>query len=874
MDTKKILNSARLPTLSKTLYEIIELEKRNPISFSKEVRNIVEKDPLLSAHILKIANSPLYGFSQEVRTLSHAIGLLGMRKIRNIAFTYSIFDFFKKANYQPEFGETFNLILKKSLLYSAVSTILAKKANHSDLDESYISGLLADIGQIILFLHAPTKYHRVYSPIDKQLIEKEKKTFKTDHIKLGIAFCDQWKFPEFIKEGIKNHLQLSSDKGHAKISYIANQLTELLLADDDEEKKSIFKEIESQAKKLLHLSLTEVEETIKALPDIMETYISDFPELQKDLQRIIETGSSLIITLMKKEMDMVILTQELTDSQKRLAKEKIFLSHMLNLSYFLSSLISPQRVISSLFEYFENFISEFTIEFIYKESGSDDFCFSEGKNQQGGPIDLTDFPSLVKSRLSNEAVRMETGEIKKLKKDPGKYTLIFPISYHNNFFGFLLLNVIKENYLAFDLEMSYVQILANIIANSFQNYFSFQGLKNETSKNKLVTRELFKFDKELDQSKKNLLKLQKNEILGEMLPVIFHKLKNKLTPILGYSQILMSKVKDDAIKNRINKIEKNANELTEQLNFLRDYFKGDEHIEEKENLNIIINHLKPYFNEIEELQNIKIHMDLDSRIPEDRLIPGQIEVLVTNIVENAVQSVTAREEAGGFARGKGKVTIKTRLDDSGDSYILSIRDNGIGMGEKDIYEIWAPFYSKFPNKAGLGLSICEKILSNHEAGRSVQSAKGEYTEFIFTFTVKYKAVEPGEPVQFEETPRSELHGKILIVDDEAYLLDLMSEILMNEADFDITTTTSGTEALDLVDDSFDLIISDIRMPETDGMEIYDYLRSIKMADKVIMVTADPYSEDVAKFLHKNNVEYLRKPFELMEFKKKVLDKLS
>ncbi|MDQ1354458.1 MAG: hypothetical protein QG657_4767 [Acidobacteriota bacterium] len=876
MDLEKVLHSIKLPTLSKTLYEIIELEKRNPPSFIKDMTEVVGKDPFLSAQILKVANSPFYGFPQEIRTLSHAIVLLGTRKIRDLAFTFSIFDFLKKVDYQPKFGKTFNSILKKSLIFSSISLLLAQKQRYLDPDELYISSLLADIGQLLLFLHAPAKYHKIYSPTDNELIEAERKIFSTDHIELGIKFCQYWNFPDHFKEGIKSHVELTSDEIQNKISFIANQLTELLLTEDDAVRKSIFKEVENNTKKLLHLSLSEVDATIKSLPNIMGTYMSDFPEMQKDLAKIIETGSSLIITLMKEELDMVLLTQQLSGAQAQVAREKLFLSHMLNLSYFLSSLVSPEKIMASLFEYFEHFISEFTIEFIYKDPASDHFALMTGKEFKRKPISADDFQSLMKSRISNEPVRLEIDEMEKLAIAPDRYTLVFPISYHTNFFGFLLLKVANEDYQALDIEMSYIQILANIIANSFQNYFNFQGKENETSKKTLVTRELFTYDKELTQSKINLLKLQKNEILGEMLPVIFHKLKNKLTPILGYSQILLTKVQDESIRERMLKIEKNANELTEQLNYLRDYFKSEEQIREKENLNNIISSLRPYLNEIQATENIRVHLDLDPSVPDAMLIQGQIEVLLTNIIDNAVQAI--KEKKKQKANHGGLITIKTRITRSGDSraYSLSVRDNGIGIEEAELQDIWAPFYSRFSGRAGLGLCLCERVIATHEASRHIRSTKGEYLEFIVSFPFK-KTPEEHEIIDYLPAPRKKsLRGKILIVDDEAYLVDLMKEILLNDVNMDIVTTTSGPEALRLLDgdDAFDLVITDIRMPETSGMDIYEFLRTRKMEKKVIMVTADPYSQDIYKFLKKTKVECLKKPFQLMEFKKKVLDKLS
>jgi HD-like signal output (HDOD) protein/signal transduction histidine kinase len=874
MSSTSLIDKVKLPTLSKTLLKIIEVEKLNPITFLDDIKRIIEKDPLFSAHLMQVANSPFYGFTQKVRTLSHAIGLLGVRKIKSMAFSFSIFDFFKRIDYKPIYGGTFSLILKKSLLISAISTMLAKKINYLDAEELYVSGLLTEIGQLILFLHSPEKYCRIYSINDKKLLLKEKEIFHTDHVELGIEFCQKHSYPNFFKTAIENHTKLLSDEEHTRISFISTQMAELLLTEDEEEKTSIFKEIENYTKKLLHLSLPEVEETIRGLPVVMDAFISDFPEVQKDLKKVVEAGSTIIIELMKKEMEMVVLTQELTDSQKKLAKEKMFLSHMLNLSYFFSSLNPPLKIISSLFEYFENFINEFTIEFIYRSplSENDNYVRIKSKDDiDGSPIDINRFSSLVKSKISNEVVRLGKEEMQQLGKNPSNVSLVFPISYHHNFYGFLFLDVESGNYLALDLEMSYVQILSNIIANSFQNYLSFEARQKETNQKKLVTRELIKSDKELNHSRQTLIELQKSEVIGEMLPVIFHKLKNKLTPILGYSQILLTKVNDDAVIERLKKIEKNATDLANQLSILRNYFKTEKITREKENLNTIITHLRPYFNQVENEEDIKIVFSPDDGIPDDLLNPGHIEVLITNIVDNGIRAIKAKGTAG---TGGGRIDIKT--ESQNDEYKLTIRDNGIGIKEKNLLKIWSPFYSEFPGQAGIGLSICDKIISNHDASYYVHSKEGEFTEMEIVF--KKQRVEKEKKFEkdiLEPLPR-DIRGRILIVDDEAYLLDLMKEILLNEGDFEIITTTSGTEAIELLDGTgeFDVVITDIRMPEVNGIQIYDFLKAKKMESRVMIITADPFAEDVVMFLKNSKVKYLKKPFELMKFKQYVLEQLT
>jgi len=404
---------------------------------------------------------------------------------------------------------------------------------------------------------------------------------------------------------------------------------------------------------------------------------------------------------------------------------------------------------------------------------------------------------------------------------------------------------------------------------------SFESLRNETNKKELVTKELLNIDKERSESREVLIDLQKSEIVGELLPVIFHKLKNKLTPILGYSQILLTKVSDPGINERLKKIEKNANDLANQLNILRDYFKTEKTIKEKGNINAVIRHLEPYFNDLEKKENLEIVLDLDEQIGDDLLNAGQLETLIGNIVDNGVLAIK-KKGFHGNGDGGGRVRIQTRAEEGG--YKLSVHDNGVGISEENLPRMWAPFYTDFPGRAGIGLSICEKIIANHHATYQVRSSEGRYTEFEVVFKKQLQEEErkPHEELFYPLPRKKDLHGKILIIDDEAYLLDLMKEILLSEGDFDITTTVSGKEAMELINRNggFDLVISDIRMPEVDGMQLYDFLKAKRLESRVLIVTADPNAEDVAQFLKKNRVKYLRKPFELMKFKQQVLDELS
>ena len=248
---------------------------------------------------------------------------------------------------------------------------------------------------------------------------------------------------------------------------------------------------------------------------------------------------------------------------------------------------------------------------------------------------------------------------------------------------------------------------------------------------------------ELTGCREKLRRMQKNEIIGEVLPVIFHKMKNKLTPIMGYSQILQMKIADERLRERLQKVEKNADELAIQFNLLRDYFVIEKTLKEKVNLNDILSGLTSYFSEIEKNHNLGINVELAPGIPEDNLKIGQVEILITNIVDNAVKAINEKNQ------DRGLIEIKTKS--AQDGYTLSISDNGSGIKKEDIPQICTPFFSRFNDGAGIGLTICEQIIANHNASLIIDSEEGRSSEFIIFFNRESR--ERNESEEQENLPR-------------------------------------------------------------------------------------------------------------------------
>jgi len=218
---------------------------------------------------------------------------------------------------------------------------------------------------------------------------------------------------------------------------------------------------------------------------------------------------------------------------------------------------------------------------------------------------------------------------------------------------------------------------------------------------------------------------QKNEIFREIIPLVFHKLKNKLTPILGYAQILQSRSSDEFTVERLRKIEKNTSELTEAFNVLKDYLKVEPLPKQPGNINLILQDMAACWQKFANQANARVVLELDPGAPDLWLDAAQLKILLLSMVENSVTALALK------AAPDREIRLGTCVE--GDSLKLVIRDNGAGMDQGDLDCIWTPFYAKFPDHAGLGLVFCEKVIANHAAACRVTSAPGEFSQFEIRF---------------------------------------------------------------------------------------------------------------------------------------------
>ena len=194
-----------LPTLPDVLLQLNRVLQSKSVTIGT-VNTIIERDPALTAKILKLANSSYYGLSYRIDTIKRAITVLGFNTIRNLAVTVSIFNIFEK-NGHP-------FIDIKTMWHHSIGCAIASKAllyKREDLlqEKAFICGILHDIGKIFIFQNLPHDADKILKKLKevKSLSqwEVEQELLGFDHTLLGSLIAEKWHFPKELACGISLH---------------------------------------------------------------------------------------------------------------------------------------------------------------------------------------------------------------------------------------------------------------------------------------------------------------------------------------------------------------------------------------------------------------------------------------------------------------------------------------------------------------------------------------------------------------------------------------------------------------------------------------------------------------------------------------------
>ncbi len=377
---------------------------------------------------------------------------------------------------------------------------------------------------------------------------------------------------------------------------------------------------------------------------------------------------------------------------------------------------------------------------------------------------------------------------------------------------------------------------------------------------------------------KQLVQSQKMEAIGTLAGGIAHDFNNILTIIMGYLSVLKFQVKEWRILDKINLIDaaaQRAAELVKQILVLSRKESGKfNHINLWEVLEGVLKMIKEFFP-----RSIKIQKFADD---ESYPLYGDKNLLSQMLMNLLINARDAIESSANKDNGYIQISLKEIYVDSYlkkfynvaevNRYVeLRISDNGCGMDEKTMSNIFDPFFTSKPKGkgTGLGLSIVYSIVNNHGGVINVHSEKNNGSTFMVLLPI---GKDGKSSVKEDEQQLLHGEGNIVVVDDEPEILNTVTDML-EVMGYKVQCFNNGVNFLDYFESNFmgiDLVILDIMMPEMDGMRTYTRLKDL--ASSIPVIFSSGYFEDKLRNEFQKEVGeiyFLPKPFSIYELSRTV-----
>lgn len=356
-----------------------------------------------------------------------------------------------------------------------------------------------------------------------------------------------------------------------------------------------------------------------------------------------------------------------------------------------------------------------------------------------------------------------------------------------------------------------------------------------------------KNERELQIAKDSALKTQKEK--NKFFANVSHEIRTPMNAIIGMINLLLKHDLPHKIRDYINIIKVSSDSLLFIINDILDYSKLEEgkliieNIEFK--INDILNRIQDMFRVKISEKNIEFIINIDEELSKNKYSsdPLRISQILINLISNAIK----------FSKNSGEITININIDKIEDNYSVIkflVKDNGIGIDNNRLNRLFKSF-SQIDEKTsrkfggtGLGLSISKHLVELLNGEIWVESKKDIGSSFYFTIKVRNVDIEKHQM----KIPKKLENIKILIVDDNENSRDTIKKMVINFS-FQVTTTDSGEKAyMKLIkakslQNPFDLILMDLKMPRIDGIEASLLIRTDNSISKIPIIMMLPFGSE-------------------------------
>lgn len=187
-----------LPTIPGVLKKLLVVIENPRVSLS-EISGFISNDPALATKILKMVNSPVYGFPGRISSVNQSVILLGLNVVKGLLLGVSVFELMQKSMVG---------LWEHSMGCAIMARIIAQKKQLKEPEEVSVAGLLHDLGKVILILQFPDEYEKAMNDAETKgtiIGRTERDYFAADHANAGVWMAEKWSFPRNLTDVIGYH---------------------------------------------------------------------------------------------------------------------------------------------------------------------------------------------------------------------------------------------------------------------------------------------------------------------------------------------------------------------------------------------------------------------------------------------------------------------------------------------------------------------------------------------------------------------------------------------------------------------------------------------------------------------------------------------
>jgi light-regulated signal transduction histidine kinase (bacteriophytochrome) len=377
-----------------------------------------------------------------------------------------------------------------------------------------------------------------------------------------------------------------------------------------------------------------------------------------------------------------------------------------------------------------------------------------------------------------------------------------------------------------------------------------------------------------ERMQQNMAQLVKNDRQkNEFLATLAHELRNPLAPISAGVSLLEKKDNPDVREKVVTTVKKQILHMTRMIN---DLLEVSRITQGKVTLDHRLITVEAVLRDAIEICNSLIQErqhKLELNLPEEELWLNGDETRLSQIFANIINNAAKYSDEGGL------IKISVEKDAKKDEVIISIKDNGKGIPEEKLDQIFTMFTQVDANSPhtkgglGIGLTLVEKLVKLHN-GEITAESHGENKGSTFEVRLPLSTpVQMREEIPEDKSKCDDVQQKIMIVDDHADIL-MMYEMLLEDMGYDVITAKDGAEAIAQFGlHKPDVALLDIGLPDIDGFELCKKLKESDPTGKAVFISQSGWGSQkhVKKALEAGFIEHFVKPLD-PDLLKKTLSK--